>query len=131
MIVEKGLRQESLGQMIPADVTQVILGASPSKGKACLQDRQVRTRRAQDLKRMESGTWDSSGVISADWLWALLLFVMAYFLVSRPRHSASRTAEVPGIGAQRRSMGGKICFRRYQSVSGLRVEVGVVTSAGA
>ena len=56
---------------------------------------------------------------------------MEYLRVSRPRHSASRMASVPAMGAQRRSMGGKICLERYQSMSGLRVEVEDSTSPGA
>lgn len=56
---------------------------------------------------------------------------MAYLRVSRPRHSARWMASVPGMGAQRRSMGGKICFSRYHSMSGLRVDADEVTSAGA
>ena len=35
---------------------------------------------------------------------------MEYFLVSRPRHEARWRASVPGMGAQRRSIGGKICL---------------------
>lgn len=56
---------------------------------------------------------------------------MEYLRVSRPRHSASRMASVPAMGAQRRSMGGKICLDKYHSMSGLRVEVGAITSPGA
>lgn len=54
-----------------------------------------------------------------------------YFLVSRPRHSANCTALVPGKGAQSRSMGGKICLWRYQSISGIKVLLGLHTSCGA
>lgn len=57
--------------------------------------------------------------------------VRVYLRVSRPRHEARRTASVPGMGAQRRSMGGKICLVRYQSMSGFRREVGERTSVGA
>ena len=56
---------------------------------------------------------------------------MLYLRVSNPRHSARCTASVPGMGAQRRSMGGKICLARYHSTSGLRVVEAAVTSAGA
>ena len=59
------------------------------------------------------------------------LDAMLYFLVSRPRHSARWTASVPGIGAQRRSTGGKICLWRYHSMSGFNVLEGAATSAGA
>ena len=102
----------------------------PSKRKACLQERHLSDSRAQSLKRMESGTWLSRGLISC------VSFVdaaeaMLYFLVSRPRHSARRTTSVPGMGAHRRSMGGKICLYRYHSMSGFRVEDVDVTSAGA
>lgn len=56
---------------------------------------------------------------------------MEYLRVSRPRHSARWMESVPGMGAQRRSMGGKICLYRYHSMSGFRVEVGGKTSVGA
>lgn len=46
---------------------------------------------------------------------------MLNFLVSRPKHSASWTTSVPGRGAHRRSIGGKICLYKYQSMSGIRV----------
>lgn len=111
-----------------------MLGERPSKGKVWWQKRHFSVRRVQDLKRRESGIWDSKGVRSAAWppkAEEEVVLAMEYFFVSRPRHSARRTAEVPGMGAQRRSMGGKICFRRYHSMSGLRVEEGEVTSAGA
>ena len=64
----------------------------------------------QDLKRMASGIWLSSGLISAA---ALLLEdedEMEYFLTSKPKHSANCPASVPGIGAHSRSIGGKICL---------------------
>jgi len=66
-------------------------------------------RGVQSLKRMGSGIWLSRGLMSAVWV-AEVEEAMLYFLVSRPRHSARRTASVPGMGAQRRSMGGKICL---------------------
>ena len=58
---------------------------------------------------MASGICDSSGEISV----AALLEeedVMEYFFTSNPKHSASCPASVPGIGAHRRSIGGKICL---------------------
>ncbi len=66
-------------------------------------------RRAQSLKRILSGIWLSRGDISV--VWSLdEEEAMEYFLVSRPKHSARWTASVPGMGAQRRSMGGNICL---------------------
>lgn len=56
---------------------------------------------------------------------------MKYFFVSRPRHSARCIASVPEMGAQRRSMGGKICLWRYHSISGFRDEEAESTSWGA
>ena len=79
---------------------------------------------------MESGIWLSRGEISWAWL-EEEAEAMLYLRVSRPRHSARWTASVPGMGAQRRSMGGKTCLYRYHSTSGLRVELAAVTSAGA
>lgn len=67
-------------------------------------------RGVQSLKRMGSGIWLSRGLMSAVWVAEVEEEAMLYFLVSRPRHSARRTASVPGMGAQRRSMGGKICL---------------------
>ena len=107
--VEKGRLQSGAGQRMPSGVTLAMERAMPSKREACLQKRHLRDSRAQSLKRMESGIWLSSGLISCVWF-EDATEAMLYFLVSRPRHSARRTASVPGIGAQRRSMGGKICL---------------------
>ena len=56
---------------------------------------------------------------------------MEYFFVSRPRHSARCIASVPEMGAQRRSIGGKICLCKYHSMSGLRDDEAERTSWGA
>ena len=107
--MEKGRLQSGAGQTMPSGVTLAREMAMPSKGKACLQERHLSDSRAQSLKRMESGTWLSRGLISCVWF-VDAADAMLYFLVSRPRHSARWTASVPGMGAQRRSMGGKICL---------------------
>ena len=86
----------------------------------------------QSWKRVAGGSCDSSGVMSRVCPPAPeAVLVRAKRFVSSPRHSARWSGEVPGIGAQRRSMGGKICLWMYQAVSGFRVEVGGVTSWGA
>ena len=110
--VVKGLPQVGEGQTMPSGVIwSRDEGVRPSKMKEWAQERQRRERRVEDLKRMVSGIWDSSGEISAA---ALPLAeeeaAMEYFLTSRPKHSASCVASVPGMGAQRRSMGGKSCL---------------------
>ncbi len=65
MIVEKGFPQVSLfGQVIPEGVMWAIFAARPSKRNCVWQWRQVRGRRAQDLKRRAGGIWDSRGVRS-------------------------------------------------------------------
>ena len=107
--VEKGRLQSGAGQTMPSGVTLATEMAMPSNREAYLQKRHVSDSRAQSLNRTESGTWLSSGLISCVWF-DDAAEAMLYFLVSRPRHSARRTASVPGIGAQRRSMGGKICL---------------------
>ena len=53
-----------------------------------------------------------------------------YFLASNPRHSANWPASVPSMGAQRRSIGGKICLARYQSISGFNSPEDFCTSRG-
>lgn len=130
--VAKGFWQVGDGQMMPLGVMveREEGEARPSKMKACLQERQRRVRRAESLKRSSSGIWLSSGEISVVWL-LVEEGAMEYFLVSRPRHSASCVASVPGIGAQSRSIGGKICLYRYHSTSAFRVEVAAMTSWGA
>ena len=107
--VVKGRLHSLLAQMMPAGVIFAIEVARPSKGKEDLQYRHLSVRRVQSLKRMESGIWLSSGEISVVWLLDEEE-AMLYFRVSRPRHSARWTASVPGMGAQRRSIGGKICL---------------------
>ena len=88
-----------------------MLAGRPSKGNVCAQARQRSVREVQSLKRTLDGIWLSRGKISV----ALLCEdeveePMAYFFVSRPRHSARWRASVPGMGAQRRAIGGKICL---------------------
>ena len=107
--VENNRLQFAAGQTIPSGVTVAMEAAIPSKRKACLQKRHVSDSRAQSLNRMESGIWLSSGLISCAWLEDAAEAIL-YFFVSSPRHSARWTASVPGMGAQRRSIGGKICL---------------------
>lgn len=107
--VERGRLQAGAGQTMPSGVMLAMEAAMPSKKKACLQKRHWRDSRVQSLNRIESGIWLSSGLISCVWF-EDAAEAMLYFLVSRPRHSARWTASVPGMGAQRRSMGGKICL---------------------
>ena len=104
------LLQFAAGQRIPSGVTTLREEGRPEKSNECLQWRHRKVRGVQSLKRMESGIWLSRGLISAVWFDEEVDELMLYFLVSRPRHSARRTASVPGMGAQRRSMGGKICL---------------------
>ena len=113
--------------MMPSGATQAIETGRPSKVNVCVQWRQRSVRGVQSLKRIESGIWLSRGKISALWLDEVEV-EMEYFFVSRPRHSARCIASVPGMGAQRRSIGGKICLWRYHSMSGFRVEVADITS---
>lgn len=117
---------------MPSGVTHLMEAGRPSKAKVWVQKRQRRVSGVQSLKRTASGIWLSSGKISL--LWAELEEVeevIEYFLVSSPRHSARCMASVAGMGAQRRSMGGKICLYRYHSMSGFRVEEAETTSCGA
>jgi hypothetical protein len=100
------------GQTRPVGVAMALEWARPSKELEWWQERHRRVRRAALAKRVESGIWDSKGVISVFWEDWLEFALIWYFLVYKPRHSARRTESVPGIGAQRRSMGGKICFKR-------------------
>ncbi len=94
---------------MPSGVTFATEPARPSNREGCLQKRHLSVRRAQSLKRMELGIWLSKGEIS--WVWfEEEVEAILYFRASRPRHSARWTASVPGMGAQRRSIGGKICL---------------------
>ncbi len=111
-MLEKGFWHEVLVQMSPVGEHIEVEAQRPSKMALSWHDLQRRVKRAASWKRTLSGIWDSSGNISA-FCWLLLPDVLIwYFLVSRPRHSASRTESVPGIGAHRRSIGGKICFNK-------------------
>ena len=65
----------------------------------------------QDLKRTESGIWDSRGWISLS-VEDEVEDVTRYLDVSSPRQAASCVILVPDIGAQRRSTGGRICLWR-------------------
>lgn len=99
--------------MRPAGVHMEWEMQRPSKGVGWWQDVQRRLRRVASWKRTDSGIWDSRGKISVfGWLLLLPEVFIRYFRVSRPRHSARRTESVPGMGAQRRSIGGKICLSR-------------------
>lgn len=100
---------EAVGQTMPAGVMWSMEAARPSKTNADWQKRQRRERRAASLKRMESGIWLSSGKISCVAL-EVEEELMEYLRVSRPRHSANCRESVPGMGAQRRSIGGNICL---------------------
>lgn len=110
VMVGNSFRQSGEGQMMPSGVTFSMEGIRPSKVNACLQQRHFKVSRAESLNRTESGIWLSSGVISSIGVLVLAVEPIEYFRVSRPRHSARWTASVPGIGAHRRSIGGKICL---------------------
>ena len=95
---------------MPSGVMLAMFAAKPSKGEEAWQCRHLSTSFAQEAKRMAFGVWLSRGEMSEVWVWEVEGGVMLYFLVSRPRHEARCIASVPGIGAQRRSIGGKICL---------------------